>query len=130
MRLCCSRNLPLLLTVIILFFECQFRIFGFGKKNDIHFMSSMCIKIDPESGITGYNVGIGSTSGKTDVTVMSFPKTANAAVLKLPVKMSMLNKSYFVTVVATNGVGKSTSASSDGFILTDEKQKRECIMIF
>ena len=93
-------------------------------------MSCACIHVDPESGITGYLVGIGRTSGKTDVTRVSLPKTANTAVLTWSAKMPMLNKAYFATVVATNSVGKSTTTSSDGFILIDDKENRECISMF
>lgn len=59
----------------------------------------------------------------------SLSKTARAAVLSVPATVLALDEVYFGTVVALNGVGKETAASSDGFLFTDVKMSRECVAL-
>ena len=67
---------------------------------------------DPESGITGYEWAIGTTSGGTDVQAFTSVGTATSAT-NATLTLSNGTK-YYVTVRATNGAGLTNTATSDG----------------
>ncbi|MBI2931957.1 MAG: hypothetical protein HYY16_09920, partial [Planctomycetes bacterium] len=66
---------------------------------------------DPQSGIAVYEWAIGSSPGATDVQPFTSLGTTSAANGSLSLADAT---TYFVTVRATNGVGLTTTASSDG----------------
>jgi len=71
---------------------------------------------DPESGIAAYEWAIGTSAGATNVmpfTYVAVDSSAVATGLNLATGVT-----YYVTVRATNGAGTSTTASSDGVVLT------------
>ena len=84
---------------------------------------------DLESGITGYSVGIGTAPDKLNIMKESWPKTTHTVVLSVPDSMLTLGNVYYTTVAATNGVGKITAVSSDGFLFTDDDSSHECIAV-
>ncbi|MBK7861881.1 MAG: DNRLRE domain-containing protein [Archangiaceae bacterium] len=67
---------------------------------------------DPESGIVGYAWAVGTSAGGTQVQGFTPVGTATMAIAT---GLTLANgATYFVTVRATNGIGQSVSASSDG----------------
>jgi hypothetical protein len=68
---------------------------------------------DPESGISGYEWAIGTTSGGTEV--QGFTSVGITGTSATNSALTLANgTTYYVTVRATNGVGLSTDVTSDG----------------
>ena len=87
------------------------------------------MRADPESGIAGYTVGIGTAVGKMDIMQKSLPTTAMTVVLNVPVKSLNMHQVYYATLVAKNSAGSTTSASSDGFMTTNAANAHSCVAI-
>jgi hypothetical protein len=68
--------------------------------------------VDATHGITGYEWAIGTTSGGTEVQAFTGVGLANGASSS---SLALVNgQTYYVTVRATNGVGLTATANSDG----------------
>jgi hypothetical protein len=75
---------------------------------------------DPESGITGYEWAIGTTSGGQQIlpfTPVGTQTTASTSAVDLILALATGSPVY-VTVRATNGAGLTTTATSDGVTVT------------
>jgi hypothetical protein len=71
---------------------------------------------DAESGITGYEWAIGTTSGGQEILPFApVGMQASASTSAVDLILALLKgKTYYVSVRATNGVGLTTTATSDG----------------
>ena len=88
-----------------------------------------CMRADPESGIAGYTVGIGTEFDKMNITQTFLPTAETTVVLNVPVTSLNMHQVYYATVVAENSVGSTTSASSDGFMTTNATNAHSCVAI-
>ncbi|MCL4515468.1 MAG: fibronectin type III domain-containing protein, partial [Firmicutes bacterium] len=68
---------------------------------------------DPESGISGYRYGVGTSRGNSDMSGGFIPAgtATSVAITNLPLQDG---QTYYVTVIATNGAGLEEYLSSDG----------------
>ena len=82
---------------------------------------------DPESGIAGYTVGIGTAVGKMDLVKKSLPRTSQT--VKFKVETLKTDHVYYATVMVTNLAGNTNSGSSDGFMVSDVANARKCVAI-
>jgi hypothetical protein len=72
---------------------------------------------DSQSGVVGYEWAVGTSPGATNV--IGFTSVGSATSASAPVGLTN-GSTYYVTVRATNGVGLTSTATSDGILVTGD----------
>jgi photosystem II stability/assembly factor-like uncharacterized protein len=93
-----------------------------GVSGDIDFQTSTIFVdanwsgfSDPETGITDYQWGIGTHPGADNV--QAFASVGTGTTGTTSVASLFRGQIYYITVIATNGQGLTTTASSNGFLV-------------
>ncbi|HEY3412718.1 MAG TPA: hypothetical protein VGM51_06640 [Armatimonadota bacterium] len=85
-----------------------------GYANNASSVTISWSSTDPESGISGYEYGVGTTSGATDVKAFTAMGTATSTSLSTA---GLAEGSYYVAVRATNGVGLTSTGASSALVI-------------